>query len=260
MGEPNSPGQRILKGCGLSLRSDPTCYLTGDSHHYERRAVGPSMHVIAGGGGSFVHGTRVHRYPRGKKPACAFPDAKTSRRLAASVPFRLVLGTGGLLPHAGCAALAAAQIVMFGLGPIAGWLTTGLVAVLAVFVMYQTVLKRHERPWASLAVALVHGPVLALAPIGAGRALSLVMPAVASSLVDVAAMALVGPLVIGSFLLTLVVTGLEHHQAYAVLGHPGFKFFVRLAAHPDGRVEAWTIGKADTLGDGPPRLIDHFEW
>ncbi len=260
MGEPNSPGQRILKGCGLSLKADPTCYLTGDSHHYERRVVGPSMHVIAGGGGSFVHGTRVHRYPRGKKPARAFPDAKTSRRLAASVPFRLVLGTGGLLPHAGCAALAAAQISMFGLGPIAGWLTTGLAAVLAVFFMYQTVLKRRERPWASLAVALAHGPVLALAPIGVGRALSLVMPAIASNLLDVAAMALVGPLVIGSFLLSLVVTGLEHHQAYAVLGHPGFKFFVRLSAHPDGRVEAWTIGKVDTLGKGPPRLIDHFKW
>ena len=55
-------------------------------------------------------------------------------------------------------------------------------------------------------------------------------------------------------------TGLEHHQAYAVLGHPGFKFFVRLRVGPGGRVEAWTIGKADTLGDGPPQLIDHFEW
>jgi len=25
-------------------------------------------------------------------------------------------------------------------------------------------------------------------------------------------------------------------------------------------VEAWAIGKADTLGDGPPELIDRFEW
>ena len=94
MGEPNSPGAQTLKACGLSLKSDPTCYLTGDSHHYERREVGPSMHVIAGGGGSFVHGTRVHRYPRGRRPACAFPDATTSRRLALSVPLQLVLGTG----------------------------------------------------------------------------------------------------------------------------------------------------------------------
>jgi hypothetical protein len=82
----------------------------------------------------------------------------------------------------------------------------------------------------------------------------------ASGMIDIAAMALVGPLIIGLFLLVLVMTGLEHHHAYAVLGHPGYKFFVRLCAHPDGRVEAWTIGREDTLGEGPPRLIDRFEW
>jgi hypothetical protein len=260
MGEPNTPGQQILKACGLSLKSDPTCYLTGDSHHYERRQVGPSMHVIAGGGGAFVHGTRLQRYPRGKKPACVFPDARTSRRLAASVPLQLVIGTAGLLPHAGCAALAALQLSMFGAGPLVGWMTTALVAALAVFFMYQAVLKRRERRWASLGVALIHGPLLALAPVGVGWMLLRVMPAVASGLVDVAAMAFAGPLVIGAFLLALVVTGLEHHHAYAVLGHPGFKHFLRLCVHRDGRVEAWAIGKDDTLGEGLPRLIDRFEW
>jgi hypothetical protein len=86
------------------------------------------------------------------------------------------------------------------------------------------------------------------------------MPAVAFGFVNVAVMALVGPLIIGYFLLTLIVTGLEHHQAYAVLGHPGFKHFVRFCVHQDGHVEAWTIGKVDTLGKEPPRLIDHFTW
>jgi hypothetical protein len=260
MGERNTPGVEILKACGLTLTSDPTCYLTGDSHHYERRVVGDSMHVIAGGGGSFVHGTRVRRYPRGKEPACAFPDRTTSRRLAASVPFQLVLGTAGLLPHVLCACLAAVQLAAFRGGVVAGWLTTGLFAALAALFMFLAVMKRHERPWASLAVALSHGPALALAPIGAGWLLSRVMPTLASGLLDVGVMAFVGPLVIGHFLLTLVVTGLEHHQAYAVLGHPGFKHFVRLCIHPDGRVEGWTIGKADTLGEDRPRLIDAFKW
>jgi hypothetical protein len=260
MGEPNAPGQQILRACGLSLKCDATCYLTGDSHHYKRREVGPSMHVIAGGGGSFVHGTRVHRHPRGKKPKCAFPDAKTSRRLAFSVPLQLVQGTAGLLPHVGCAALAAVQFSMFGAGLVAGWLTTAAVAAMAVFFMYQAVLKRRERPRATLAVALVHGPLLALAPLGVGWLLLRVMPAIASGLVDVVAMAFVGPLIIGHFLLALVMTGLEHHHAYAVLGHPGFKHFVRLYVRGDGRVEAWVIGKQDTLGEGLPRLIDRFEW
>jgi hypothetical protein len=218
------------------------------------------MQVIAGGGGAFVHGTRVHPYRRGKEPACAFPDAKTRRLLAASVPLQLVLGTAGLLPHLLCACQAAAQLAAFRGGPWLGWLTTGLVATASAFFMFQAVVERRHRAKAALAVALAHGPALALAPIGVAWLLARFMPAVAFSFVNVAIMALLGPLIIGHFLLTLVVTGLEHHQAYAVLGHPGFKHFVRLCAHRDGRVEGWTVGKEDTLGKGLPRLIDRFEW
>jgi hypothetical protein len=43
---------------------------------------------------------------------------------------------------------------------------------------------------------------------------------------------------VGLFLLVLALTGLEHHQGFAVLGHPGFRHFVRLCVHPSGRVEA----------------------
>ena len=45
-----------------------------------------------------------------------------------------------------------------------------------------------------------------------------------------------------------------------VLGHPGYKHLLRLCVHPDGKVEAWTIGKDDTLGKERPALIDRFEW
>jgi len=260
MGEPNRPGAEILQACGLDLEKDPVCYLTGDSHHYERRAIGPSMHVIAGGGGAFLHGTRVRRHAPGQEPACAFPDQATSRRLAAHVPFRLVAGTGGLMLHALCAALAALQLWAFRRGALPGWIASGLVAALALLIMWEAVPKRRERPWATLGVAAAHAAVLALVPLGAALALSRLLPQPASALLDVALSAFAGPFVIGHYLLTLVVTGLEHHQAYAVLGHPGFKHFVRLRVRTDGRVEAWTIGKADTLGAGPPELIDRFEW
>jgi hypothetical protein len=260
MGERNRPGAEILKACGLDLKSDPTCYMTGDSHHYERRVIGPSMHVIAGGGGAFLHGTRVHEYPRGKIPACAFPDAATSRRLAASVPFRLVIGTGGLMLHVICACLAALQLAVFRGGALGGWIATAIIAGVAVLAMWEAVLKRHERPWSTLAVAVAHGPLVALAPLGVGWLLARLMPAFASGLLDIVVSAFVGPFIIGHFLLMLIVTGLEHHQAYAVLGHPGFKHFVRLCVRTNGRVEAWVIGKEDTLGEGPPVLIDRFEW
>jgi hypothetical protein len=45
-----------------------------------------------------------------------------------------------------------------------------------------------------------------------------------------------------------------------VLGHPGFKHFMRLCVHPDGKVDAWTIGKDDMLSPGDPCLIDEFSW
>jgi len=260
MGERNTPGIDILKACGLSLTHDETFYLTGDSHHYERRVVGPSMHVIAGGGGAFTHGTRVHHYPQGREPACAFPDQPTSRRLAASVPLQTMLGTAGILPHLGCAALAALEIVAFRAGAGWGWGITLLAGAFVTFAMFQAVAKRRERPWASLAVALAHGPALALAPVGIAWLLTHLAGAVATGVIDVAVMALSGPLILGHFLLTLVLSGLEHHQAFAVLGHPGFKHFVRMRVGRNGRIDAWVIGKDDTLGDGPPEMIDAFNW
>ena len=260
MGERNTPGIEILKACGVSLKHDQTFYLTGDSHHYERRVVGPSMHVIAGGGGAFTHGTRVHQHPPGGEPACAFPDQPTSRRLAVSVPLQTMLGTAGILPHLGCAALAALEILAFGAGALMGWCVTALAAAFATFAMFQAVLKRRERPWASLAVALAHGAALALAPIGIAALLTRLTGTLTTSLLDVAVMACAGPLIIGYFLLSLVLSGLEHHQAFAVLGHPGFKHFVRMRVGKDGRIDAWVIGKDDTLSNAPPAMIDAFRW
>jgi hypothetical protein len=58
----------------------------------------------------------------------------------------------------------------------------------------------------------------------------------------------------------MALLGYEHQQAFTILGHPGFKHFVRLCVHPSGRVEGWTIGKDDALAPGAPALIDHFAW
>ncbi len=76
----------------------------------------------------------------------------------------------------------------------------------------------------------------------------------------VVAHAFLGSFVFGVFLLALALTGLEHHQVFAALGHPGFRHFVRLCVHPSGKVEGFVIGKDDTLGKGPPVLVDHFVW
>src|SRR5262249_12251402 len=92
-GEPNEPGTKILESCHFSLASDKLLYLTGDAHHYERQVVGDSMHVIAGGGGAFVHGTRIARDSNAAPPQCVYPDRRTSLRLALGMPLRLAAGT-----------------------------------------------------------------------------------------------------------------------------------------------------------------------
>ena len=77
-GEKHEPGARMLSACRLSLERDRVFYLTGDMHHYERRAPGgESLHVIAGGGGAFLHGTRVSPSPWGRRPA---PTPRRRRR------------------------------------------------------------------------------------------------------------------------------------------------------------------------------------
>jgi len=45
-----------------------------------------------------------------------------------------------------------------------------------------------------------------------------------------------------------------------VLAHPGFKHFVRMCVHTDGKIEAWTIGKDDALASGDAVEIDRFRW
>ena len=72
--------------------------------------------------------------------------------------------------------------------------------------------------------------------------------------------AFAGSFLFGLYLTVLTLLGLEHQQAFTVLGHPGYKHFVRLCVHPGGKIESWTIGKDDVLDDTPPVLIDHFVW
>ena len=97
-GERNPAGQGMLAACHLTLERDRVLYLSGDLHHYERRPLGESLHVIAGGGGAFLHGTRIPPSPLGPA-ARAYPDAAVSRRLAVELPWKLLAGTPGFLPH-----------------------------------------------------------------------------------------------------------------------------------------------------------------
>ncbi|MDB4997545.1 MAG: calcineurin-like phosphoesterase family protein, partial [Myxococcaceae bacterium] len=151
-GERNEPGARALAACNLSLADDRVFFLTGDMHHYERREVGRSVHVTAGGGGAFVHGTRIGLPTAMGPPTVAFPDAATSRLLVAQVPLKLMAGKAGFLVHIACAIVASIELAS-GNGLALG--VTGVIVTLTVMALLYFVAghhRHHARRVAALAV------------------------------------------------------------------------------------------------------------
>jgi hypothetical protein len=258
-GEPNPPGQDILRSLNLSFK-DGLLYLTGDVHHYERRSMDRSVHVIAGGGGAFLHGSRIDKRTGSEPPAVVHPDRTTSLRLALRMPWHLATGMGGFLPHGVFAAAAAVEMVALRRGPMLGGLVAAFFTAAAVFGLTLCIRARFNRPWATYAAALGFGPILGLGPL----ALRYAVPHLPVQFGDIAEVAIVhaffGSFMLGLFLLVIALAGLEHHQGFAVLGHPGFRHFVRLHVNASGSVEAFVIGKDDPIGQGAPTLFDRFGW
>jgi len=255
----NDPGARMLAASKLSLERDRVLFIAGDFHHYERRRVGRSLHVIAGGGGAFLHGTRIGPYPKASgEPDAVYPSGAASRRLVAQVPFKLAAGRAGLLVHLALALLASIELGAARDGTqtllVASVLLSALMALCLYFIAHQGEAKRRIAM-----LAAPFGVALGMLPMGLRLSVA-TLPAMAGDPAVIVATAFGGSLVFGLYLMLLAVFGLEHQQAFTVLGHPGFKHFVRLRIHPDGRVEGWTIGKDDVLSDAPPTLIDRWEW
>jgi hypothetical protein len=68
----------------------------------------------------------------------------------------------------------------------------------------------------------------------------------------------------GVVLMLIARLGLNHAQAYAAMGSPGYKHFVRLRvrAGEEGmsHVDAWVIGVVDPIADASPVLVDAFRF
>lgn len=259
----NDPGARMLQACGLRMERDRVLYLAGDFHHYERRQVGKSMHVVAGGGGAFLHGTRIAPYPeKSGPPLVAYPSAQASRALALQVPLRLMFGRGGFVVHLALALLASIELGASSKGTTTLVITATIISLALWVILYFTA-HQGEAKKRILVLAAPFGLALGCLPM----LLHMALPAargfgvtLASDTAVIISAAFVGSLIFGLYLTALAVLGLEHQQAFTVLGHPGFKHFMRLCIHPDGKVDAWTIGKDDMLSKEAPCLIDQFSW
>jgi hypothetical protein len=259
-GHRNDPGARMLAACRLSLERDRVFYLAGDFHHYERRTIARSMHVIAGGGGAFLHGTRVAPYPETVGPPdVAYPSAAASRRLVLQVPLKLTIGRAGLLVHLAYGAIASIVLGAAHNGPTTLAITSTVVAAGLSLALYLVSHQGQGGRAARAAFAIPFGIVLGLLPMVLRLALPR-LPFHATEGAILVTSAFVAAFVFGVYLTVLMLLGIEHQQAFTVLGHPGYKHFVRLCVHPSGKIEGWTIGKDDVLDDGDPVLIDHFVW
>lgn len=266
--EPNWGGVDVLRGLGVSLANDGPLVLTGDTHHYCREVVGKGMHVTAGGGGAFLHPARIVR--RGlTPPAAEFPGPRASLALALQVPWQIVHGRSGFLVHGALAIvyLPTCGPALFGEapGPALSGATAAAVAIACFFLGGW----RSGKAVRIGLLACAAGAAIGALPLAMDRAVSAIAaafdwhaPASTMAAFVFAASIYGGTLAFGTFLMLLTILGLEQHQAFGALAHPGYKHFVRLRVRRDGSaVDGWVLGKVDPLRKNEPVvLVDRFTW
>lgn len=261
---PCAIGLRTLDSVGLSLEKDNVFVVTGDTHHYCRQQVGRSIHMIAGGGGAFLHPARIQR--RGYAPPDAeFPGPRASFALAMQVPWQIAGGRAGFVVHVVMALMYLPILMMH----ISGQSTAVACAVVGLISTFVCGMVGGWRQRNALAIAVLAGlcgawvgglPYLlrwVVAWLGEGY---LTEPA--QAIVAYVAGIYPATLGFGTYLMVLTILGLEQHQAFSALAHPGYKHFTRLRVRADGSgVDAWVLGKIDTLDPKSKTvLVDHFCW
>lgn len=271
-GEIQPHGAETVRALGLALGRSPTFLLSGDIHHYERSDEGPSVHVVAGGGGAFLHGARIAGGARYDVRA-EFPSGKASARLLWRLPLHVALGGAGWLLVLALG-LANALSVLAG---VADGVAAALVPafVTSVLVAVSTALLvgwRKRRAYRVLPFCAALGAGVGAIPVGVAE---LVDDAFAWALGQgglaratavsgaILAATVASAALFGVLLALLGRLGLNHPQAYAALGDRGYKHFVRLRARVrDGRPEldAWVLGLVDPVGAFEPVVVDTFRW
>jgi hypothetical protein len=270
-GEQQPHGKATLDALGITMAKSPNLLLAGDIHHYERSEEGPSIHVVAGGGGAFLHGARIASDGEYRTLA-EFPGPRASWKLLLELPLFCGLGRAGFILPAvfalcdlialaerfrdgarasAAVALAISLIVAFGTALLVGW-------------------RRHR---AVRVVPFATGLGLAIGAIPV--AIGIATDRLATHLIGhwVSPVAFVVALVLATFassvlfgvmLMLIARMGLNHAQAYAAMGSPGYKHFVRLRVkagdHGMSHVDAWVIGIVDPIARPTAVLVDGFRF
>src|SRR5262249_14744575 len=160
-------------------------------------------------------------------------------------PLNMMLGRSGFLVHVALALVATIELGAAFRGD-AALIATAVIVTAALSVAFYLIAGHQRAHPRRIAVASVpFAFVIGMLPMALKLALPQVIPTLAGDSAVIVVHAVLGAFVFGLFLATVAIAGLEHQQAFAALGHPGFKHFVRLCVHPEGKIEGWAIGKDD---------------
>jgi len=271
-GERRPHGNATLESLGIDMAKSPTLLLAGDVHHYERSDEGKrSVHVVAGGGGAFLHGARIAK-DAAYEIRAEFPGPRASWKLLRDLPGFAARGGAGLLLPAIFALGDAIALEEHFRGGARSSATVAL--AIGVVVAVGTALLvgwRRHRAARVVPFATVFGLTIGAIPLAVGAG------------VDALAMRVMGPwgsplafagglvvatmassFLFGVMLMLLARLGLNHAQAYAAMGSAGYKHFVRLRVRAGAggmsHVDAWVVGVVDPVARPTPVLVDTFRF
>jgi hypothetical protein len=276
-GELRPNGVATQKALGLDLARQPTFILSGDVHHYERSAEGKkSLHVVAGGGGAFLHGARSA--PRATYEILSeFPGRNASKGLLWRLPFHSAIGRAGWLLSG---ALGLTVFYALWLYVTRGFMASAISATVASIVVALSTAAlvgwRGRRAHRVIPFALVLGALIGAIPVGIAMGVEKMGTALTGGGSFIAVLRFGAAWALGTFssgfafgaMLTLIARlGLNHAQPFAALGLPGYRHFVRLRIREmvdKSIVDAFVIGAVDPLGSptgkGKAVLVDTFRW
>ena len=173
-----------------------------------------------------------------------------------------MVGSAGFILHIGFALLASLELGAAARGTGALITVACVMTVVLAVLLYTNVGHNRAHPLAVSAVAVPFGAALGLLPMSLRLALPKIVPALDWDVGVLVVYAFLGPprhrAISGH---TIAVLGLENQQAIQRSVPPRLQALrTPLHVHPDGRIEAWAIGKDDALDPTEEKLIDHFEW
>jgi hypothetical protein len=231
------------------------------------------VHVVAGGGGAFIHGVRVSERGAHYARDVEFPGPRASWAMCQRLPWHLAVGGAGWVITAVFALADWAALRAYFRDGLRAGVSIALVTSLLVAVGTAFLIGSRRRLARVIPFSFAFGLATGALPVALGiaaRAAGLEemggtrIGRVGVIWVSLLASTLASGAAFGAMLATIARLSLNLSQPFAALGEPGFKHFVRMRVrepeHGPASVEAFVIGVVDPVGGSPPVLVDRFVW